>query len=88
MENLETHLEDLPIDNPDTERMMEQLKQSQQVQKSALTRIREAEKAYLEVAVSISNNLKVNPRWFAICKTHIQEGTMAAIRAISQPDEK
>ena len=81
-------MDDELIDNPDTIRAMEQLKQAQQAQRMALAKVRVAEKEFLDCVTLIAKNLKVNQRWNLVCRTHIQEGVMAMIRAISQPDEK
>lgn len=38
--------------------------------------------------ISINSNFHVNHRWLSIAKTHIEQGFMAARRAIARPDEK
>ena len=34
----------------------------------------------------MNNNPKLDQRWVSIAKTHLQQGIMAAVRAIAQPD--
>ena len=81
-------LDESLLDNPETKRLLDQMKRKQQEQKIAIEKIRKAEHDYIDIANKISNNLHTNPHWKTLCLNHIQEGTMALIRAISNPNER
>lgn len=54
----------------------------------AMNRIKEADVALESLVADLQAGIagvKVDPRWLAIGKTHLQEGLMALTRAIAQP---
>ncbi len=75
------------LDTDESDVLLAQLKQKQNSQRLAMNKVRAIEKEYLDTVTSISSNLQVDARWLAICKTHIEEGTMAMIRGITRPND-
>jgi hypothetical protein len=81
-------LDESLLDNPESQRLLGEMKRKQQEQKIAIEKIRKAESDYIETVTKISNNLHTNPHWKTLCMNHVQEGTMAFIRAVSNPGER
>lgn len=52
-----------------------------------VNRIKDAEISLGAVWNEISQDGDVDGRWLAIAKTHFQEGFMAFVRAVTQPDD-
>jgi hypothetical protein len=57
-------------------------------QKQAVTDLRRlgAEAQILLAALALCKGMDVDPRWLAIARTNLQEGLMAAVRAVTKPD--
>lgn len=53
----------------------------------AVNLLKSAERTYAEAWRQVSALPNVDKRWMAVAKTHIQEGTMAASRAVFQPED-
>jgi hypothetical protein len=52
-----------------------------------VNRIKEAEIHLGQVWNEISQDGDVDGRWLAIAKTHFQQGFMAFVRSVTQPDD-
>ena len=52
---------------------------------SKVNRLKELEETFLREIDSLAKDPEVDGRWLAIGRTHIQQGTMAAARAVFQP---
>ena len=48
-------------------------------------RLKEAEERILRLIDEMQGDPAFDPRWVAVARTHVQEGTMAACRAVFQP---
>lgn len=50
--------------------------------------IKKAETAFLQTLVAVLQDAETaaDPRWVAIARTHVEEGAMAAVRAVTKPD--
>lgn len=62
-------------------------------QQQAVERIKAAETVFLGALVAvlgdealIKEGNGVDGRWMAIARTHVEEGTMAAVRAVTKPE--
>lgn len=54
---------------------------------NAVNLLKSAERTYAEAWKQVNALPGVDKRWMAVAKTHIQEGTMAASRAVFQPED-
>ena len=54
---------------------------------NAVNALKHAERQYAEAWKIVNGMDGVDKRWMAVAKTHIQEGTMAASRAVFQPED-
>lgn len=54
---------------------------------NAVNTLKAAERQYAAAWKAVSQLDGVDKRWMAVAKTHIQEGTMAASRAVFQPED-
>ena len=52
---------------------------------NAVNALKHAERQYAEVWKIVNRIEGVDKRWMAVAKTHIQEGTTAACKAVFQP---
>lgn len=54
----------------------------------AMNQLKSLEKDVLDKLTQLSNSPFNDAHWLSIAKTHIQQGFMAAVRAVARPEDK